>query len=242
MTFSQIWDYGLRLAFIPNDTQVDLSMFWTVYVPFILLTVIASYLLGSVNVSIIISKKFFGEDIREFGSGNAGMTNVMRTYGKKMAALTFGGDFLKAVVASLIGRFFLGFFVAYLAGFFCFLGHIFPCFYKFKGGKGIVTAAAMVLMTDWRIFLILVAVFGWVLGTALGAVAGQLLPASLSSAMGLLLYGMFLAIIIPPARKERSVLCVIIIAALLSLICKYLLTFISGGFAVIICSIAAAAL
>lgn len=90
--------------------------------------------------------------------------------------------------------------------------------------------------------MILVAVFGWVLGTALGAVAGQLLPASLSSAMGLLLYGMFLAIIIPPARKERSVLCVIIIAALLSLICKYLLTFISGGFAVIICSIAAAAL
>ena len=94
-------------------------MFWTVYVPFILLTVIISYLLGSVNVSIIVSKKFYGEDIREYGSGNAGMTNVMRTYGKKMAALTFCGDFLKAVVASLIGRLFLGFFGAYLAGFFC---------------------------------------------------------------------------------------------------------------------------
>ncbi len=159
MTFSQIWDYGLRLLFIPNDTQVDLSLFWTVYVPFILVTVIASYLLGSINVSIIISKKFYGEDIREYGSGNAGMTNVMRTYGKKMAALTFAGDFLKAVIASLVGRLFLGFFGAYLAGFFCFVGHIFPCFYKFKGGKGIVTAAAMVLMTDWRIFLILVAVF-----------------------------------------------------------------------------------
>ena len=194
MTFSQIWDYGLRLAFIPNDTQVDLSMFWTVYVPFILLTVIASYLLGSVNVSIIISKKFFGEDIREYGSGNAGMTNVMRTYGKKMAALTFGGDFLKAVVASLIGRLFLGFFGAYLAGFFCFLGHIFPCFYKFKGGKGIVTAAAMVLMTDWRIFLILVAVFVLIVAVtkfiSLGSVVGlSLYPFVLDRMWGVFGYG-----------------------------------------------------
>ena len=86
------------------------------------------------------------------------------------------------------------------------------------------------------------ATFGWVLGTTLGAAAGQLLPASLSNAMGILLYGMFLAIIIPPARKERSVLFAVIIAALMSLICKYLLTFISEGFAVIICSVLGAAL
>ncbi len=147
---------------------------------FVLITAAAAYLLGSFNVSIFISKKFYGEDIREYGSGNAGMTNVMRTYGKKMAALTFGGDFLKAVLASLVGRLLLGFFGAYLAGFFCFLGHIFPCFYKFKGGKGIVTAAAMVLMTDWRIFLILVGVF--VLMVALTRYI------SLGSVVGLALY------------------------------------------------------
>ena len=155
MTFLQIWNNGLISGF-EFSNQVSLT---AVTIAFVFLVIAASYLLGSVNVSIIISKKFYGEDIREFGSGNAGMTNVMRTYGKKMAALTFGGDFLKAVIASLVGRLFLGFFGAYLAGFFCFLGHIFPCFYKFKGGKGIVTAAAMVLMTDWRIFLILIAVF-----------------------------------------------------------------------------------
>ncbi len=176
MTISQIWDYGLRSIWIPVDTQVDLSVVLAVYIPFVLMTAVFAYLLGSINLSIIISKKFYGEDIREYGSGNAGMTNVMRTYGKKMAAITFGGDFLKAVIASLIGRLFLGFFGAYLAGFFCFVGHIFPCYYKFKGGKGIVTAAAMVLMTDWRIFLILVALFVLIVALtkyiSLGSVVG----------------------------------------------------------------------
>ena len=127
MTFYQIWENGLANGF-EFSNQASLIV---VSVLFVLLTIAASYLLGSINLSIIISKKFYGEDIREYGSGNAGMTNVMRTYGKKMAALTFVGDFLKAVIASLIGRLFLGFFGAYLAGFFCFLGHIFPCFGAF---------------------------------------------------------------------------------------------------------------
>lgn len=90
--------------------------------------------------------------------------------------------------------------------------------------------------------MIAVSVAGWVTGTALGAVAGQLLPPSLSSALGIMLYGMFLAIIVPPARKERSILCVVIAAALMSLLFKYLLTMVSGGFATIICSVSAAAL
>ena len=90
--------------------------------------------------------------------------------------------------------------------------------------------------------MITIATAGWVAGTALGAVAGQLLPASLSAALGIMLYGMFLAIIIPPARKERSILCVVLAAALLSLMFKLLLPMVSGGFAMIICSVTAAAL
>ena len=87
------------------------------------------------------------------------MTNVMRTYGKKMAVITFAGDFLKAVIASLIGRLLLGYYGAMIAGFFCFVGHIFPCYYRFKGGKGVVTACAMIIMTDPIVALILFVLF-----------------------------------------------------------------------------------
>ena len=90
------------------------------------------------------------------------------------------------------------------------------------------------LTASYMLGLISLPVVGWTLGTLLGGVAGQLLPASLTAAMGLVLYGMFLAIILPPARKERSVLLVVLLAAAFSVVCKYLLPFISGGFAVII--------
>jgi len=90
--------------------------------------------------------------------------------------------------------------------------------------------------------LISVSFLGWTAGTIIGASAGQLLPAELTDAMGIVLYGMFLAIIIPPARKSRAVLSVTVIAAGISLIFKYLITVVSGGFAVIISAAAAAAL
>ena len=89
--------------------------------------------------------------------------------------------------------------------------------------------------------MILVAFLGWVTGTVLGAAAGQLLPESVSSAMGIVLYGMFLAIIVPPAKKERSVLAAVIIAAVLSILFRYVLTMVSGGFAIIISAVAASA-
>lgn len=90
--------------------------------------------------------------------------------------------------------------------------------------------------------MILIAMLGWVTGTFLGASAGQLLPVSVSSALGIVLYGMFLAIIVPPSRKSKSVFCVVAAAAVMSVIFKYLLTMISAGFSVIICAVAAAAL
>lgn len=96
------------------------------------------------------------------------------------------------------------------------------------------------LTASYMLGLISLPVVGWTLGTLLGGVAGQLLPPTMTAAMGLVLYGMFLAIILPPARKERSVLLVVVLAAAFSVACKYLLSFISGGFAVILSALLAA--
>lgn len=132
----------------------------------VLIYVLIPYLLGSINTAILVSKHFYHDDIRNYGSGNAGFTNVMRTYGKKAAIITFAGDILKTLVAILIGWCVFGYLTAYIAGFACFLGHIFPVFYRFKGGKGVLCMAAILLMLDWRIFLTLVVVFvGIVLAT-----------------------------------------------------------------------------
>ena len=97
-------------------------------------------------------------------------------------------------------------------------------------------------VTPWYMYgLILISFLGWSGGTLLGAAAGQFLPAEITDAMGIVLYGMFLAIIIPPARKEKSVLTAVVIAALFSILFSYLLTAVSPGFAVIISAIVASA-
>ena len=121
--------------------------------------VLIPYLLGSVNTAIIVSGKLYHDDIRNHGSGNAGFTNIMRIYGRRAAVVTFIGDFLKTVLAIMIGWCCFGYLTAYIAGFACFIGHIFPVFYQFRGGKGILCLTAMLFMTDWRIFLILLGVF-----------------------------------------------------------------------------------
>lgn len=117
------------------------------------------YLLGSLNTAVIVSKVMYNDDIRRYGSGNAGFTNVMRTFGMKAAALTFIGDILKTVISVMIGWCFFGYLSAYIAGFACFIGHILPCFYQFRGGKGVLCASAMLFMLDWRLFIIEVAIF-----------------------------------------------------------------------------------
>lgn len=121
--------------------------------------ILSAYLLGSINFAIIISGKKYKEDIRAHGSKNAGMTNMMRTYGKSAAVLTLVGDALKAIIACIIGYLAMGQLGAYAAGLFCMVGHVFPLYYGFKGGKGVVTAAATVLMTDPLVFLILITLF-----------------------------------------------------------------------------------
>lgn len=127
---------------------------------YIIVAVIA-YLIGSVNFSIIISKKMAGFDIREKGSGNAGTTNMLRSVGKKAAVITLICDILKGVVAVLIavlaGKIIKNLdnaLLVQLAGIFVIVGHTFPIFFGFKGGKGIATSLGVLLMVNWQIGLI----------------------------------------------------------------------------------------
>ena len=127
---------------------------------YIIVAVIA-YLIGSINFSIILSKKMAGFDIREKGSGNAGTTNMLRAVGKKAAVITLICDILKGVVSILIavlaGKIVKNLdnaLLVQLAGIFVRIGHTFPVFFKFKGGKGIATSLGVLLMTNWQIGLI----------------------------------------------------------------------------------------
>ena len=123
-----------------------------------ILCMASAYLLGSINFAIVLSK-LRGDDIRKHGSQNAGTTNMLRTYGKKAAVITLVGDFLKGTASALIGMLLFGMLGQYLASLFCVLGHVFPVYYKFRGGKGIATAAGTILACEPIIFLVLVAIF-----------------------------------------------------------------------------------
>lgn len=124
---------------------------------------IIAYLLGSISFSVIFTQKFAGFDVRKKGSGNAGSTNVLRTAGKKPAILTLICDILKGVVAILIAfiiakvlKYDIGVqaFLIQIAGVFVIIGHTFPIFFGFKGGKGVATSLGVLLITNWRIGLI----------------------------------------------------------------------------------------
>lgn len=135
-----------------------------------------SYLLGSLNFGIIISKRIQHDDVRTHGSGNAGTTNMMRNYGKIWGILTIIGDMAKVGVAIAIAYLIINLsnqidsvyavfgtnsdtIIKSFAGIFCVMGHIFPCFFNFKGGKGVATCGGMCFIIDWRIALILLAMF-----------------------------------------------------------------------------------
>ena len=107
---------------------------------------------------------------------------------------------------------------------------------------GVCSAQPEMLVPAYMYGMILISTIGWVLGTFLGAFSGELLPESVSSALGIVLYGMFLAIIVPPSRKQKSIFCVVLTAGILSILCKYLIPALSGGFAVILCAVTASVL
>lgn len=151
-----------------------------------LLTLLIAYLLGSINTSIIASKLMIGDDIRNHGSGNAGATNALRTMGKKGAIIVVIGDVLKTVVAILIAKFILhnNPSAVYIAGIGAVLGHNFPLYFKFKGGKGIIVSATVMLFADPVIGIIVMAFSLAVMAitryVSLGSILGAVLFAVLS--------------------------------------------------------------
>ena len=184
---------------------------------FNIITAIIAYLIGSVNFSVILSKKMAGFDVREKGSGNAGTTNMLRSVGKKAAALTLICDVLKGVVAILIAMFIGWAFkvenqslLVQIAGIAVVLGHTFPIFFGFKGGKGVATSLGILIMSNWQIGLICL-VFGVLLialtrMVSLGSCAAAVLFPVLtlfitdnyivSQGSGYLIYSIILAIIV----------------------------------------------
>ena len=124
-----------------------------------ILVPVAGYLLGSLSFSIIISCLFLGRDIRKHGSGNAGATNMTRVFGWVAGVATLAFDVMKALAAMLIGRRLLGDAGVCLGGMAAMLGHCFPLFHHFKGGKGIATGAAIGFMIDWRVGVSIVVAF-----------------------------------------------------------------------------------
>lgn len=140
---------------------------------------IGSYLIGSLSLSILVSGALFGKDIRTEGSGNAGATNMARVFGWGAGLLTLAGDAAKALVCMLAGKALAGDWGLALAGMACILGHCYPVFHGFKGGKGVSVGGVMAFCIDWRVGLCVVGAFlvGALLskkvsvGSVLGAIA-----------------------------------------------------------------------
>ncbi|MGI5977716.1 MAG: glycerol-3-phosphate 1-O-acyltransferase PlsY [Candidatus Limivicinus sp.] len=123
-----------------------------------ILTVVLAYLLGSFSMSIFLSRKI-GGDVRTKGSKNAGATNMARVYGMGFGVLTLAGDMLKAGIAMWIGNLLLGDWGIFAGGIASLIGHCFPIFHSFKGGKGVSVGAALGLALDWRVFVTIILVF-----------------------------------------------------------------------------------
>ena len=135
----------------------------------ILISAVIPYLLGSINTAVLVSRLFYGADIRTQGSGNGGLTNMLRVYGKKAALFVLLGDMLKTALSILIVGIFYGFSygafafagnsLLYVAGTMCIIGHVFPVYFKFKGGKGVLCTATMVLILSPIVFAVLFLTF-----------------------------------------------------------------------------------
>lgn len=139
------------------------SDFLSLFIKFVFLAVVA-YLLGSINGAIITSKYYYKKDIRDFGSGNAGLTNFYRVFGKYGAALVVVIDIMKSVIPVLLAGWVMGLTGRWadgcaFAGFFAMLGHSYPIYYNFKGGKTVMAGGTIVWFVDWRVGIIVWAIF-----------------------------------------------------------------------------------
>lgn len=205
---------------------------------YILLTVglalaamIAGYLLGSINSAIIISKIFYGDDIRRHGSGNAGMTNMLRTFGLKAAGLTLLGDLMKTALSIVIGSILGGFSylggisvgglycdlpLNYIAGFFAVIGHILPIYHGFKGGKGVLCTATVALILTPIEFAILLLVFIGMVAFTKYVSLGSVTVACLYP---ILVYGHYKVIFPTKAATNGVMMLILILLAVIIVYC-----------------------
>lgn len=174
---------------------------------------IASYLIGSINSSILISRAVMGKDIRTSGSGNAGATNMLRTMGKKYAVITLIIDIFKGIAAILIARLAIQLGAVsqaeYIAGVSVVLGHNFPIFFGFKGGKGVATSLGVVLMLDWKIGLAVL-----IIALAVMAISRYVSLGSITAAVAFMLL-QAIAMIISKSFDPVRCICVLILGVLL---------------------------
>lgn len=161
-----------------------------------------SYFLGNISFAFILGKIFAKKDVRDFGSGNAGTTNAIRTFGKKIGIMVFIGDVLKGVVAVLIGRSIAGQGGAYLAGALVIIGHNWPVLLNFKGGKGVATTIGVMFFV--HPFLTLICV---VLGVIIIAVTRTV---SLGSIFGMALAPVVAIVFVRPFDFALFLFCIFI--------------------------------
>ena len=210
---------GLFQYLFPNIAfELDYPPY--VLIPAILAVCAIGYLLGSVNTAIIVSRTLYREDIRTKGSGNAGLTNMLRNYGARGALLTLFGDILKTALAIAVAGVIFGFQYVrgisvsnfcYVAGLFAVMGHIFPVFYGFKGGKGVLATSTLALLLTPVPFLILLLIFIVIVGASkyvsLGSVTVAVLyPVLLSGTFSFMFNS-----VMPPFTALSSIVLAILI-------------------------------
>jgi glycerol-3-phosphate acyltransferase PlsY len=144
-----------------------------------LLLIIASYFIGAIPTGVVLARAFSGKDIRQEGSGNIGATNVTRVLGKKLGALTLVGDLLKGFLPVCVGSYLVSSLnVVCLMGCAAFMGHLFPVYLKFKGGKGVATALGVFLYLSPIVILIEIIIFVFVVGIWKYVSLGSLIAAA----------------------------------------------------------------
>ncbi len=183
----------------------------------LVLSVLIGYLLGSFNAALIVGKVFYKKDIRDYGSGNAGTTNVLRTFGKGAAAAVLAVDILKGILACLAGKLLtgnienVGWAGIYLAGFAAVIGHNWPVFFGFKGGKGVLTSFTVILYISpvpalicLAVFIIIVSLTGYVsLGSIVAAILWPILSIFFDLPSLMLVIAVLMVVMIIIRHKEN---------------------------------------
>jgi len=182
----------------------------------LVLALLVGYLLGSVNTAIIVGN-MHGVNLRKKGSGNAGLTNARRVLGNQAAAMVLAGDVLKCVIACVVGYLLCDLadgshlfntaglnFGMTLAGISCVVGHVFPAYFQFRGGKGVLTSEVLAFFMDWRIALILLAVFIAIvlltryvsLGSVVAGLAFPIISLFFDKEAHFIVYGVFVMLLV----------------------------------------------